>query len=177
MIGRLASLSPALLRAVTIRFGMLFVFCTALIALLDVPLRGEFAPWGIVSFELARTPMRALSILLQWQSDSALGHATLILVVDFVYLVVYGGFLGTLALWLGALLGDQTWSARAAWAAVGAAGCDVLENAMLLVEVVRVDSPSPYPEAAFSFAVIKFALVGGAIAYVLSAIVRLLARR
>ncbi|MEM7136989.1 MAG: hypothetical protein AAF500_10445 [Myxococcota bacterium] len=177
MIDRLASLSPALLRVLTIRFGMLFAFCTALMALLGVPLEGELTPWGIVSFQLARTPMRALAILLQWQADSALGHAKLGLLVDFLYLVVYSGFFVTLALWLGALLRDGTWSVRAAWAAVGAAVCDALENVVLLIEVVRVDSPSPYPEAAFSFAVIKFALLGGAIAYVVSAIVRLLARR
>jgi hypothetical protein len=51
------------------------------------------------------------------------------------------------------------WSARAAWAATVAAGFDVLENGVLLYEVLRFASPSPFPQLAMAFAAAKFALL------------------
>ena len=154
------SLEPRFLGALTLRFGALLVFSTALMAFVDIPLQGEAAPWGIVSFELAGTPHRALAILLEWQSKSALGHAKLSLIIDFVYLLIYGVFFSMLGVWVGKRLDEETWSTRAAWAATIAAGLDVLENGVLLFEVARVTSPAPYPQLALAFAGAKFVLLG-----------------
>jgi hypothetical protein len=155
----LATIEPRLLRALTIRLGVLLVFATALMMLVNVPLEGESSPWGIVSFELAGTPYRALRILLEWKSGRALGYAKLSLLVDFVYLVIYGLFFASLATCVGARLEDKIWSSRAAWAASCAAALDVLENAVLLSEVVRFTSPTPFPQLAASLAGIKLALL------------------
>lgn len=159
------SLEPRFLGALTLRFGALLVFSTALMAFVDVPLQGDAAPWGIVSFELAGTPQRALAILLEWRSKSALGHAKLSLIIDFVYLLVYGVFFSMLAIWVGKRLDEETWSTRAAWAATLAAGFDVLENGVLLFEVVRFSSPAPYPQVALTFAGAKFVLLGVSVLY------------
>ncbi len=159
------SLEPRFLGALTLRFGALLVFSTALMAFVDVPLQGEAAPWGIISFELAGSPNRALAILLEWQSKSALGHAKLSLIIDFVYLLIYGLFFSMLAVWVGKRLDEETWSTRAAWGATVAAGFDVLENGVLLFEVARVSSPAPYAQLALAFAGAKFALLGVSVLY------------
>ena len=155
----LRSLEPRLLGSLTIRLGGLLVFATALMMFLDVPLQGESSPWGIVSFELAGTPHRALRILLEWKSRGAIGHAKLIQIADFVYLALYAMFFAALALFVGSRLDEAVWSARAAWAATLAAAFDVLENAVLLYELVRFTSPAPFPQLAASFALVKFALL------------------
>ena len=163
--------------ALTLRLGVLLVFSTALMAFVDVPLQGEAAPWGIVSFELAGTPYRALAILVEWQSKGALGHARLSLLIDFVYLLVYAGFFAMLAVWLGSRLGERRWSNRMAWAASAAGIFDVLENGVLLYEVIAFDSPAPLPQLALSFATVKFALLAVVVAYIAVAVVALIRRR
>lgn len=155
----LQSIEPRLLGSVTIRLGGLLALATALMMLVDVPLQGESVPQGIVSFELAGTPRQALRILLDWKSRNALGYAKLSLVVDFLYLVIYGLFFASLAIWVGSRLDEALWSARAAWAAFFAAAFDVLENAVLLYQVSRFTAPTPFPQLAASFAAAKFALL------------------
>ena len=125
----------------------------------DIPLQGEASPHGIVSFELAGTPQRALRMLLEWKSRNALGYAKLSLIVDFVYLTIYGLFFASLAVWVGHRLDERVWSARAAWAAFCAAAFDVLENGVLLYQLNRFTSASPFPQLAVSFAAVKFALL------------------
>lgn len=171
------SLEPRFLGALTLRFGALLVFSTALMAFVDVPLQGEAAPWGIVSFELAGTPHRALAILLEWKSKSALGHAKLSLVIDFVYLLIYGLFFSMLAVWIAKRLDEESWGGRAAWAATIAAGFDVLENGVLLFEVARVTSPAPYPQLALAFAGAKFVLLGVSVLYSIVGVTKVLRRR
>ena len=171
------SLEPRFLGALTLRFGALLVFSTALMVFVDLPLRGEAAPWGIVSFEVAGTPHRALAILLEWKSKSALGHAKLSLIIDFVYLLIYGLFFSMLAIWVAKRLDEQSWGARAAWAATLAAGFDILENGVLLFEVARVTSSAPYPQLALAFAGAKFALLGLSVLYSIVGVTRLMGRR
>ncbi len=161
----LRSIPSGLLGALTLRLLVLLVFSTALISFVDVPLRGEASPLGIVSFELAWTPHRALAIMLEWQSRGALGYAKLIQAVDFVYLLIYGLFFAFLATWVGRRLDEEVWSARAAWAAIGAAAFDVLENIVLLYELLAFTSPAPYPQLAASFAAVKFALLAFSFVY------------
>jgi hypothetical protein len=173
----LAQIEPGFLGSLTIRLGALVIFATALMIFVDVPLEGEASPNGIVSFELAGTPQQALRILLEWRSRDALGYARLSLIVDFVYLVIYGLFFSALALWAGARLGEKKWSIRAAWAATTAAAFDVLENSALLYELNRLTSPAPYPQLAASFALAKFALLLFSAAYGLVGAITVFVRR
>ena len=173
----LALVEPRLLGSLTIRFGALLVFATALMMFIDVPLQGEASPYGIVSYELAWAPQQALRILLEWKSRNALGYAQLSLIVDFVYLLIYALFFASLSLWVGARLGEEKWSARSAWAVTLAAAFDVLENGVLLYELNRFTSPSPYPQVAASFALTKFVLLVGSAAYGLGGAVAVFTRR
>jgi hypothetical protein len=173
----LCTLKAKPLGVVAVRLGILLVFTSALMRLLDVPLQGEAAPLGIVSFELAGTPYRALAILLEWDAKEALGHARLSLIVDFAYLLVYGLFFATLAAWIGNKMSEAKWSSLAAWAATLAAVCDAIENSFLLYQVGRFTTKTPWPQLAASFAMIKFALLLAAAAYCLLAGLGLLRRR
>ena len=152
-------MEPKLLGSLTVRLGVLLVFGTALMAFVDVPLQGESSPHGIVSFELAGAPHDALRILLEWKSRGVLGSARLSLIADFVYLLIYGAFFSAFAVWVGVRLVDAKWSMRAAWAATIAAVLDVFENGVLLYELNRLTSPSPYPQLAAALAIVKFALL------------------
>lgn len=160
-----ANVEARFLGALTLRLCALLVFATALMMFLDVPLQGEASPYGIVSFELAGTPHQALRILLEWRSRDALGYGRLSLIADFVYLIIYASFFSALALWVGARLGEATWSVRAAWAATVAAVLDIFENGVLLYELNRLTSPSPYPQLAAGLAIAKFLLLAGSAAY------------
>lgn len=177
MIRHLSSLSTPLLGALTLRLAILFVFGTALMAFVDVPLQGPHSPYGIVSFELAGSPNRALAILVQWQTHDALGHAKLSLVVDYLYMLIYGGFFVMLSLWFGARRDEHVWRFRAAWAAVGAVAFDLLETSVLFLEVSRFASPAPYPQLAAAFATAKFALLIVPIGYALASTIATLRAR
>ena len=161
----LANVEDRFLGPLTIRLGGLLLFATALMMLVDVPLQGESSPFGIVSFELAGTPHQALRILLEWRSRSVIGVGRLSLVVDFVYLAIYALFFGALALWVGYRLGDSKWSVRAAWAATIGALLDLAENGVLLYELNRLTSQSPYPQLAAALAIGKFLLLLASAAY------------
>lgn len=161
----LAKVEPRLLGSLTIRLGGLLVFATALMMFVDVPLQGESSPHGILSFELAGTPVQALRILLEWRNRDALGYARLSLIVDFAYLLIYSLFFASLALWVGARLSEKKWSLRAAWAAIIAAALDVFENGVLLYEVSRFTSAGPFPQLGAFLALAKFALLLFSAAY------------
>ena len=163
--------------SITIRLAGLLAFATALMMLVDVPLQSASAPHGIVSFELASTPRQALRIMLEWRLRDALGYAKLSLVVDFLYLLIYGLFFASLAIWVGSRIDELLWSARAAWAATFAAVFDAFENAVLLYEVNRFTSPSPFPQLAATFAAVKFALLFVSALYAAIGGVALLRRR
>lgn len=173
----LSNVETRLLGAVTLRLCALMVFATALMMLLDVPLQGDASPRGIVSFELAGTPHQALRILLEWRSRDALGYGRLSLIADFVYLLIYALFFSSLALWVGARLSEKKWSVRAAWAATTAALVDIFENGVLLYELNRLTSPSPYPQVAAALAIVKFALIAASAAYGLIGSALVFARR
>lgn len=177
MADPLRSIPRGLLGALTLRLLVLLVFSTALLNFVDVPLRGEASPLGIVSFELAWTPHQALRIMLAWKSRGVLGYAKLIQAVDFVYLLIYGLFLALLATWVGRRLDEAVWSKRAVWAAIAAAAFDVLENVVLLYELLRLTSPAPFPQLAASFAAAKFALVLFAAVYGLVGVAVVLFKR
>ena len=130
-----------------------------------------------MSFELAGAPQQALRILLDWKSRQALGYANLSLIVDFVYLLIYGLFFASLAVWVGTRLDDPTWSARAAWAAFIAAVFDVFENSVLLYQVNRFTSPTPFPQLAAALAGVKFALLFASALYSAAGGLTLLRRR
>jgi hypothetical protein len=156
---------------------VLGVFSVALLTFVGVPLEGEAAPLGLLSFKMAGTPHRALAILLEWDSKAALGHAKIYLVVDSVFAVILGFFIATVAVRLGKRLDEDKWSSRVAWLAFLVAGLNVLENAVLMFEVLRIDSPPPYPQLVLALGAVKLALLGVCVLYLAVGSAKVLRRR
>ena len=92
------------------------------------------------------------------------------LLLDYPFLIAYGLFLA------GACVAVADRARRAgharlaalgaplAWGALGAAVCDAIENAMLLL-VLDGHTGQPWPALAFGFATVKFTLAAGALLY------------
>jgi len=128
---------------------------------------------GVVSFELSGGQDRADEILAEWGEDGR-DAARDQLWIDYAFMLAYGTFLGlaaaavrdlcrrrnlqrltgigTVAIWLGPL----------------AAGFDALENACLLLTLDGAGAA--FPLLATIFAVCKFTLLAGAIAYLIAGI-------
>lgn len=148
---------------------VLFVATSAGLAYLDRSLVTAAAPHGIVSFELAGSVERSRAVLESW-AQPARDVAFRIQSFDFLYLVVYPLWLFLMAERAGARLGGRWGRAgsRVAWAALGAAPLDAVENYALLQQLLH--GPTSFHAAlAWGCAVAKFGLVGLAAAFLLLA--------
>lgn len=161
-------------------FFFTFLFLTlilfAVFRVLDQPLRTGAAPNGIVSFELAGTPLMARTITESWNQSSTLLSATgepdpdLVNVahafaafglgLDYLFMPVYA-----FALAFGTLLVAQKHSGwirsvavLAGYAAFAAAGFDAVENYALFRVLLRWYESS-YPAMAAFCATVKFGLL------------------
>jgi hypothetical protein len=161
-------------------FFLTFLFLTILLFaifwVLDQPLRTKAAPNGIVSFELAGTPLAAREITESWKQWSALLSATgrpnpdivnvayvfaaFGLGLDYLFMPVYA-----LALSSATLLAAQKHTGRirmllalAGYGAFAAALFDAVENYALFQVLLGVGDSSN-PEIAAFCATIKFGLL------------------
>lgn len=131
---------------------------------------------NIVDFELAGSRADARNILAQWGDD---GHdaARLSLLLDYPYLVLYGVFWSLAVAAVRDMARDRHWARYAAVGAVlvafplGAAAFDAVEDAFLLL-VLDDHGGATAPRAAAVCAILKFALSGAAVVYVLAGLAR-----
>lgn len=131
----------------------------AIFRILDTPLQTDYAPSGIVSFELAGTPQNAAHIVLTWSAEAML-NAAFGLGIDYLFMPVYAFALafGTLlaagrhAGWLKSL------GAVAGYGAFAAALFDAVEN-YALFQVLLGAFDSSYPMLAAVCATVKFGLL------------------
>lgn len=132
----------------------------AVLGALDLALR-DGGTEGIVAFELAGSTERAREIKQDW-GPVGRRTAAVSLIVDFPYLVAYGMFLALASSALGRALAHRRRAARAgiafAWAGLGAAAADAVEDIALLAVLAGADA-QPLPAIAAAFAVAKFALL------------------
>jgi hypothetical protein len=163
------------------RFFFVFLFLTivlfAVFRVLDQPLQTSAAPNGIVSFELAGSPLQAQAITDEWKRSSLLlsevagqpnpdivnipyAFAAFGLGIDYLFMPLYA-----FALAFGTLLAmgkHSGWfksiGAVAGYGAFAAALLDVVEN-YALFQVLLGRVYSPYPEIAFTCASLKFGLL------------------
>jgi len=171
------------------RFFFTFLFLTislfAVFRVLDQPLRTPAAPNGIVSFELAGSPLQAQAITDEWKRSSLLlsevagqvnpdivnipyAFAAFGLGIDYLFMPVYAFVLafGTLLAasrhtgWLRSL------GAVAGYGAFVAAVFDAVEN-YALFQILLNRIVSPYPEIAFYCASLKFGLLSFGLLYAL----------
>jgi hypothetical protein len=162
------------------RFFFLFLFLTILLFaifwILDQPLRTGAAPNGIVSFELAGTPLAAREITDSWKQWSALLSATgqpspdivnipylfaaFGLGLDYLFMPIYA-----LALSFATLLAAQKHTGRirsilalAGYGAFAAALFDAVKN-YALFQILLGRAASSEPEIASFCATVKFGLL------------------
>jgi hypothetical protein len=126
---------------------------------------------GIIEFEFTGTADRAAEHYEDLGSDGRSAARTSLL-IDYPYLIAYGLFLAGCCVAVAdrarragrerlAVLGPPL-----AWGALGAAGCDAVENAALLL-ILDGHTGQPWPAIAFAFATVKFALAVSASLYAL----------
>jgi len=145
------------------RFFITFLFLTlmlfAIFRLLDKPLQTDYAPNGIVSFELAFSPQDAAHMVLTW-SEQAILNASFGLGIDYLFMPVYA-----FALAFGTLLAAgrhggwfKSLGAAAGYGAFAASLFDAVEN-YALFQVLSGAFNSSYPMIAAVCATIKFLLL------------------
>lgn len=172
------------------RLFFTFLFLTlslfAVFRILDQPLRTPAAPNGIVSFELAGSPLQAQAITDEWKRSSLLlsevagqanpdivnipyAFAAFGLGIDYLFMPLYA-----FALAFGTLLAAnrhggwlKSLGAVAGYGAFAAALFDVVENYGLF-QILLNRVYSPYPEIAFYCASLKFGLLIFGLLYALA---------
>jgi len=152
--------TPIKLRKPLFLFSLVFTLVIfGVFRFLDAPLHTSSAPSGIVSFELARTPETAQSILNSWDENTRL-FAAFGLGLDYLFMPVYA-----LALSLGLLLAGQAkpaWmqglTAWLGWGALVAALFDAVEN-YALWQILTGSVNTSFPQLAGICATIKFILL------------------
>jgi hypothetical protein len=167
-------LKPAIQKKSFIILLIITILIMVVMNVIGMPLTTPSAPYGVVSFELAFTPARALQIISSWSPDAQL-RAAFIQGLDFLFPLVYSAALG-----LGCLLTAEVLRTRGkppsgsgvpiAWGLLLAALCDYIEN-IALVAILFGRLQSPLPEIAGVCAVIKFTIILAALGYTLYGLV------
>jgi hypothetical protein len=147
--------------------------------ILGLPLVNPTAPYGIISFELARDEAQAAAILASWNQTAQL-RAAFSLGLDFLFIPIYTGALTLTCLWAARFRLERrrlpSWlvmiglpGVLLAWAQAGAGLFDVIEN-IALVRMLLIGINSPWPQVASICAFSKFSLLGAGIVYSLIAL-------
>ena len=160
----------------------LVVFSLLLLLILNLvglPLITRAAPYGIVSFELARDEAQASAILASWDQAARL-RAAFSLGLDFLFIPLYSAALTLTCLWAARFRRRRqrfpSWLVMIgipgiplAWAQLGAGLLDMVEN-IALVRMLFGLVNSPWPQIASLCAFTKFILIVAGILYSLTAL-------
>jgi hypothetical protein len=147
--------------------------------LVGLPLTTRAAPYGIVSFELARDEDQASAILASWDQAARL-RAAFLLGLDFLFIPLYTAALTLTCLWAARFRRRRrrfpSWlvligipGIPLAWAQLGAGMLDTVEN-IALVRMLFGMLSSPWPQIASVCAFTKFILIVAGILYSLTAL-------
>ena len=170
-----------------ITFLFLTLILFSIFRVLDMPLQTDYAPSGIVSFELAGTPFQAQAIIDSWHEmayllssvegeplpgfvSRAYSFAAFGLGIDYLFMPVYATAL-TLGILLAASRHEGWFAAIGAWlgwGAYAAAIFDAVENYALARMLLLNQVWSPYPEVAAFSASVKFFLLSLGLVYILA---------
>jgi len=136
---------------------------------LDVPLKTEAAPSGIVSFEFAGSQEKARQIVDSWSSAARIS-AGMSLGLDYLFLLAYAGAIGLGCVLAAHKLSQQQYvlasvGVLVAWGQLGAAFLDAVEN-YGLIHVLLGSETELWPVLAFWCAISKFTLVAVGLAYI-----------
>ena len=174
-IGPISAPLPRLFAAATRRRTLwLLAIATVALGIAALPSVGTMEDHGvgIIELEFTRTSAKAEQHYEDLGPDGRSAARTSLL-LDYPYLLAYGLFLA------GACVAVADRARRSgrprlaalgaplAWGALGAAVCDAIENAMLLL-ILGGHTGQPWPALAFGFAAVKFILVAGALLYAIA---------
>ncbi len=140
-------------------------------SMLDAPLCTEVSPHGIVSFELAGDLSHARTIVGAWGETGRI-YAGLSLGLDYLYLVAYASCIALGCAWVAR--GFLEWApglsaagALLAWAQVGAALLDAVEN-YALIQVLLGSQQLIWPVLGRGCAIPKFLIVAAGLIYMVA---------
>lgn len=143
-----------------------YLFFTLLVMLalnwIGSPLATEQAPYGIISYEFARTPQQANTIITSWDTQVRL-RAAFSLGLDYLFMPLYAITISQACRWARLALAKKRWplSSAGEWLAGGmwlAAGLDATENIALTAFLFGAQQ-SFWPLIAYLCASIKFLLI------------------
>jgi hypothetical protein len=147
--------------------------------LVGLPLITPAAPYGIVSFELARNEAQASAVLASWDQTARL-RAAFSLGLDFLFIPLYTASLTLTCIWAARFRRKRrrlpSWlvligipGIPIAWAQLGAGLLDTVEN-IALVRMLFGMVSSPWPQIASVCAFTKFILIVSGMLYSLTAL-------
>ncbi len=142
------------------------VIATAAIAYVDAQYRTEAARYGIVSLEVAGTPMLAQWILDRWSARPEMNlWVAFGIGADYLYLLVYGLFFSLATASVAARLAERGSSLVGvvrfvAFLQLLAPLCDAVENVGLFAMLLRRGELEFWAPFAAGFALAKFAMLG-----------------
>ncbi len=136
---------------------------------MGAPLTTPAAPWGMVSFQLARTPEQVQAILASWDALTRQA-AAFCLGLDYLFMPAYALAIGLAARWVGVALKQRGWPLAGSgvplsWAVWLAALLDGIENAAQTAMLFG-SSNAILPGLTWLVAMVKFGLVFAALVYV-----------
>ena len=168
---------PAEKRLGLILFGSVVVM-VVIMRFFDAPLKNEISPQGIVSFELAKDVNRSVAIMESWNS-TAKTSANRSMAFDFLFLIVYGLFIGLMIHKL-----NRVWI-KSSFHAFGivliylvflASFFDIIENIALLL-LLSGDLEQIWSSTAYYFAMMKFIILAIALVFIIVSTITLLANK
>lgn len=164
-----SSTNPTARKRLFLASSVLLLGLSAVMLRLDLSLRTEAAPNGVVDYELAGTVERTASILDSWPQP-AREAAMLLHGLDYLYLIVYPVWFSLACAGLARARGGRVGACgiAAAWLVLLAIPLDAVENRALIVQLF--DGPHASAAAlARACAVPKFAVVAIAAGYMIVA--------
>ena len=160
---------PALLVLLILTAGLLLAMQT-----LDVPLKNQISPRGIVSFELATNYEHTQKIMTSWTPEGRV-YAALSLGLDYLFLIIYALFISLSCTRIAKYLKPR-WPFFAklglvlGWTQFLAAFLDAVEN-FALIKLILGSTNQIWQTTARWCAMFKFSMVGVGLFYILVGIV------
>ena len=175
----LESLRRRVLDGMILPFVLLSLLMLLILNIIGLPLVTPAAPYGIISFELARDEAQAIAVLASWEAPARL-RAAFSLGLDFLFIPIYTAALTLTCLWAARFRRERRRFPYSlvvigmpgillAWAQMGAGLMDVVENIALLRMLLGGVS-APWPQIASLCAFSKFGLLAAGMLYSLIAL-------
>lgn len=163
----------ARIRSIAVTF-MMSVILLLVMHTLDGPLKSQFAPRGIVSFELAGNYEVSRQILNSWNAEARI-YAALSLGLDYLFLIVYALFISLSCMQVGKALGaNHSFLPGIALFLAGAqffaAALDAIEN-WALIHLLLNTSRRWLPGLARWCAMLKFSIVTAGLIFIFGGLI------